>query len=139
MLVNPLLIMQIPSRYLFVALLRCNDMLEQIPAVGTFNRDYIHMSTFTLWQSDALSIFVTHYPNVFIYVNHSFFLVSALSTPGVKVVMTTLNGADRRQYFYVVDLSKSDNLQQIMMRLTILTKTSRVHIQKDLYNSFLTI
>ena len=71
MLVNPLLIMQIPSRYLFVALLRCNDMLEQIPAVGTFNRDYIHMSTFTLWQSDALSIFVTHYPNVFIYVNHS--------------------------------------------------------------------
>ena len=71
MLVNPLLIMQIPSRYLFVALLRCNDMLEQIPAVGTFNRDYIHMSTFTLWQSDALSIFVTHYPNVFIFVNHS--------------------------------------------------------------------
>ena len=76
MLVNPLLIMQIPSRYLFVALLRCNDMLEQIPAVGTFNRDYIHMSTFTLWQSDALSIFVTHYPNVFIYVNHSIKYIS---------------------------------------------------------------
>jgi hypothetical protein len=79
MLVNPLLIMQIPSRYLFVALLRCNNMLEQIPAVGTFNRDYIHMSTFTLWQSDALSIFVTHYPNVFIYVNHSRHLLRTYS------------------------------------------------------------